>query len=238
MILEIAVFDVESAILAEKAGADRIELCVSYTEGGISPSYGSIKWAAENIKIPVFVMIRPRGGQFIYSHEEIQIMKNDIAFCRDCGIDGVVFGILDQYGNVDVNNCKALIENAGDMQLTFHRAFDRTANPNKAIEDIVSCGFNRILTSGQKNTAEQGIENILQYLEVSKNRIIIMPGSGISEKNLAEIHLQLNANEYHASALIKNSINSGKNLSGLGNDESDYIVSFEKIKKMVEIAGK
>lgn len=239
MILEIAVFDIEGAIVAEKAGANRIELCVSYSEGGISPSHGSIKWAAENIKIPVFVMIRPRGGSFIYTEEEIEIMKNDIAFCRDIGVDGVVFGILDDSGNVHVKNCTALIETAGNMQLTFHRAFDRVVNPIQAIEDIISCGFHRILTSGQENTAEQGIENIKQYIKTADDRIIIMPGSGINENNLLEIHRQLDLEEYHASVLARNTESAEVNsLKGLGAMIPEMTNSWEKIVAMQDLIKK
>lgn len=236
MILEIPVFDIQSAIIAQDAGAHRLELCSSISEGGITPSYGTILWAKEHLKIPFYVMIRPKGGGFVYTDAEIQIMKKDIEFCREIGVEGVVFGILNSENIVDTQNCKNLIKVADGMQLTFHRAFDRTDNPISALEDIIDCGFHRILTSGQKDTAPQGADLIAELVKIASNRIIIMPGSGVDENNLFNLHKTCNTNEYHSSAKIK--VNKHLNevsMSSTNNNTTEWSVSPEKIKKMLEI---
>lgn len=238
MFLEVPVFDIESARIAQNAGAHRIELCSSMADGGITPSYGTILKAREILNIPVFVMIRPRGGNFTYSINEIEIMHSDIAFCRQTGIDGVVFGVLTKDGQVDQSVCKQLIQGAGNMQCTFHRAFDRTIDPLHALEDIVDCGFHRILTSGQKNTAPEGIELIAKLVKVAAGRIIIMPGSGVNEMNLQHLHQVCKAQEYHSSAKIQVLDNkSSKSFSSnqLSIDEQ-WTVSPEKVRTMLRIA--
>ncbi len=236
MILEIPVFDIQGAIDAENAGAHRIELCSSMSEGGITPSYGTILWAKQHLKIPIFVMIRPRGGDFEYSNEEIQIMKMDIEFCKNVVVDGVVFGILNSKNSVDTEKCKQLLEVAEGMQTTFHRAFDRSNYPFKALEDIISCGFDRILTSGQKDTALQGANLIAEIIKKADNKIIIMPGSGVDETNLSDLHKICGANEYHSSAKTKLiSDNTKISMSSTRQNSSKWIVSEEKIKRMLEI---
>ncbi len=237
MKIEIAVFDIEGAKIAQNAGAHRIEFCSSINEGGVSPSYGTIMWAKENLNLPVFVMIRPRGGNFVYSKDEISIMKKDVEFCKSIGVDGVVFGILEKDNNVDIPNCKQIIKCAGDMQLTFHRAFDRAANPKKALEEIIDLGFHRILTSGQKNTAPEGVELISDLVKIAGNRIIILPGSGVDESNLKDLHANCNAKEYHSSAKIL--VNSNKNSIPLSNNLDSlnvWSVSDLKVRKMISIA--
>ncbi len=236
MILEIPVFDIESAIIAKDAGAHRLELCSSISEGGITPSHGTILWAKEHLKIPFYVMIRPRGGGFVYSDAELQIMKKDIEFCREIGVEGVVLGILNSENFVDTQNCKNLIKVADGMQLTFHRAFDRTDNPFSALEDIIDCGFHRILTSGLKETAPQGADLIAELVKIASNRIIMMPGSGVDENNLVNLHKTCNAQEYHSSAKIKiNKNHHTVNMSSTNNNSAEWSVSPEKIKKMLEI---
>ncbi len=236
MLLEVPVFDIQSALKAQNAGAHRIELCASMADGGITPSQGMILKAKELLKIPFYVMIRPRGGNFTYSDEEISIMHSDIEFCRELGIEGIVFGVLTSEGNVDMSSCKVLIEIAGSMQLTFHRAFDRSADPFKALEDIIECGFHRILTSGQKETAHEGANLITELNKRAARRIIIMPGSGVNETNLKVLHEQCNCREYHSSAKIKIP---NSNARPLPSDEPErWTIDKEKIRKMLEVMKK
>lgn len=236
MILEIPVFDIHSAIITQNVGAHRLELCSSISEGGITPSHGTILWAKQHLTIPFFVMIRPRGGGFVYSDEEIQIMKNDIEFCREVGVDGVVFGILKDDGTVDKEKCRLLLQVSKNMQATFHRAFDRSSNPFMALEDIIQCGFKRILTSGLKETAPQGADLIAELVKTAGNRIIIMPGSGVDENNLLNLHNKCNAQEYHSSAKISiNRQSHAVNMSSTNQNSIEWSVSAEKIKKMLEI---
>lgn len=198
--LEIAVFNIESAILAVKAGADRIELCENPQEGGTTASYGTLKLVKKLINIPVFPIIRPRGGDFLYSNNEFEIMKTDVVLCKRAGFEGIVLGILDKKGAVDVDRLAQLVSLAFPMEVTFHRAFDRVADPVKAMDDIIECGCRRILTSGQKPDAEKGKILIKQLVQKSDGRIIIMPGSGIRSNNIRLIADYTEATELHSSA--------------------------------------
>ncbi|MDD5361917.1 MAG: copper homeostasis protein CutC [Ignavibacteria bacterium] len=204
---EIACFDYESAVLADKAGADRIELCHDKSAGGVTPSRDVISKAKNNIKIPVNVIIRPGGGVFCYSDSEFELMKEDIIYCKSIGINGVVFGILSQYHSIDVERNKVLVELAKPMQTTFHRAFDHSIEQLKGLEDIISCGFNRILTSGCKENAAKGAAWISELIKMAGKRIIIMPGGGIRKENITYIYNSTNAFEFHSSSTeIINSI--------------------------------
>lgn len=236
MLLEVPVFDVNSALIAQNAGAHRIELCSSMSDGGITPSHGMILWTKQNLHIPFFVMIRPKGGNFIYSREEIEIMLNDITFCRHIGIEGIVTGALTEQGLVNKTACSMLVEAAGNMQLTFHRAFDRTNDPFVALENIIECGFHRILTSGQKETAPEGVKLIAELNIQAAGRIIIMPGSGVNEMNLQELHEQCNCREYHSSAKIKTFVNAHNPLPA--DSLEVWTVSEEKILKMLDVLKK
>ena len=198
--LEVIAFDIESCIIAEQSGANRIELCDNQADGGTTPSYGFIKQAREKVKIELFPIIRPRGGDFLYSDEEFEMMKNDIDICKQLGCDGIVTGILKSDGTVDKDRMKVLVNIAYPMSVTFHRAFDRTKDPFQAMEDIIEIGCERILTSGQKSTAMEGIELISELIIKAENRIIIMPGSGIKSDNIIEIAQRSNAIEFHSSA--------------------------------------
>ena len=231
MLLEIPVFDIDSALNAQKAGAHRIELCASMADGGITPSYGMILQAKQMLHIPFYVMIRPRGGNFTYSEEEFHIMLKDIEFCRSNAVDGVVSGILTSEGKVDKNACKELIQAAGTMQFTFHRAFDRTTEAFEALEDIIECGFHRILTSGQKETAIEGASLIAELNKKAAGRITIMPGSGVTEDNLYELHSICQCTEYHSSAKTKTPISYAHPLPS--DVQSVWTVSHEKIEQML-----
>jgi len=233
MLLEVPVFDFQSALIAQQAGAHRIELCASMADGGITPSHGMILKAKELLTIPFFVMIRPRGGNFTYSDEEISIMLNDIEFCRKHGIEGIVTGVLTTKGTIDIPVCKALIEAASDMQLTFHRAFDRSADPFEAMEEIIECGFHRILTSGQKETAPEGVKLISELNIQADGRIIIMPGSGVNEMNLQELHRQCYCSEYHSSAKIKIPNSYARPLPS--DEPARWTVDQGKIQQMLEV---
>jgi copper homeostasis protein len=200
MILEIACFNLESALIAQRAGADRIELCDDYSCGGVTPSFETIVEARKKISIPLFVMIHPRVGPYMYSHEEIGVMKKQILFCKEHGIDGVVFGILDEHNNVDKILCAELVTIAHPMKVTFHRAFDIVSHPLTAMEDIIECGFNRILTSGQKRTALEGSDLISFLIKKSNGQITILPGGGIRSNNIDKVK-KTGAIEFHSAAL-------------------------------------
>ncbi len=199
IVTEVVVFTVESAIAAQKGGAHRVELCDNMAEGGTTPSIGAIILARKNLHIDLNVMIRPRGSDFLYSDLEFEMMKADIEFCKTSGVDGVVFGILKQDGSVDKARCKQLVDIAKPMTVTFHRAFDMANNPLQSLEDIIDCGFDRILTSGQESTAIAGAELISELVEKANNRIIIMPGGGVRSSNICELIEKTGSREFHTS---------------------------------------
>lgn len=198
--LEVIAFNFESCLLAQQSGAHRIELCDNPGEGGTTPSIGMIKAAREKINIELFPIIRPRGGDFLYSDDEFDIMKEDILQCKKIGCDGIVIGLLHADGSIDKTRTSQLVNLAYPMSVTFHRAFDRTNDPFKAMEDIIECGCERILTSGQQPTASEGIELITTLIKQADERIIIMPGSGLRSDNITSIAKQSGAVEFHSSA--------------------------------------
>lgn len=204
--LEICAASLASCIAAEEGGADRIELCDNLLEGGTTPSYATIALAREKVKIALYPIIRPRGGDFLYDDMEFAIMQKDIALCKDLGCDGVVIGLLTADGKVDKVRTRALVELAWPMGVTFHRAFDMTDNAFQALEDIIETGCERILTSGQRNTAPEGTELIQQLVEKAAGRIAIMAGSGVRAGNVAALAAATKAQEYHTTA--KDYINS------------------------------
>jgi copper homeostasis protein len=222
-------------MIAQAAGAHRIELCDNPFEGGTTASYGFIKTARENLSIELYPIIRPRGGDFLYSEIEFEVMKADIENCKSLGCDGVVIGILNADGTVDKKRCKQLVEIAHPMKVTFHRAFDRTNDPFKAMEDIISIGCERILTSGQKNLAIDGEELLNKLVKQSNNRIIIMPGSGVNSDNIEILVKNTNATEFHTSA--RTFINSKMEFINESMDEQLTSVSAmsDEIKKIIEI---
>lgn len=199
-LLEIAANSLESAIVAEAGGADRIELFSAYSEGGITPSLATIQLSKERLKIPVYVMIRPRGGNFLYSDLEFEIMKRDIEICKQHHCEGVVFGILNNDATVDKKRNKELVTLASPMKCTFHRAFDECSHLEISLEDVIVCGFERILTSGGKENCLEGIEIISRLVQQAGSRIIVMPGAGINPDNIETIVQKSLAKEFHASA--------------------------------------
>lgn len=198
---EVCANSVESCLAAQDGGADRVELCAGIPEGGTTPSYGEIKVARRLLSSTLLhVIIRPRGGDFLYSALEMERMKEDILMCKELGVDGVVFGCLTAEGNIDMEKNAMLIECAKGMSVTFHRAFDRTKAPLAAMEDIISLGCNRILTSGQQSKAIDGTPLLAQLQKQAEDRIIILAGSGVTEDNIAQIYKETGINEYHFSA--------------------------------------
>jgi copper homeostasis protein len=200
IILEVCTFTLESALIAEKAGADRIELCENYFEGGTTPSYENIELAKSKLNIPINVMIRPRGGDFLYSDAEFKIMKQDIEKCKSIGVNGVVFGILNTDSSVDEKRCRELVELAKPLAVTFHRAFDHVKEPFVALDAIIACGFDRILTSGLELNAVKGASLLAKLIEKAKDSINIMPGGGVRDDNIAGLMKMTKAKEYHTSA--------------------------------------
>ena len=198
--LEICTNSALSCLEAQKGGAYRVELCAAIPEGGTTPSYGEIVVARELIDIKLNVIIRPRAGDFLYSEIEHKAMLEDIKMAKELGADGVVFGVLTEDGDVDMVRNRELLDAAEGMDVTFHRAFDVTRDPLKSLEDIIELGFKRILTSGQQNKAEDGLPLIKELVEKAGDRIIIMPGSGVTEDNIAHIAAVTGASELHLSA--------------------------------------
>lgn len=194
--VEVCAFSLESCLAAEKGGANRIELCGSMYEGGITPSAGLIRIAKQRVSIEIHAMIRPRGGDFCYSDDEIYVMQADIRMAKELGCEGIIIGILQPNGRVNIAQTKALVALAKPMQVTFHRAIDMTSDCEEALEDIIETGCNRVLTSGQKNTAMAGIENIKNLVEQANGRIEIMAGSGVNADN-AKMLLYTGVNALH-----------------------------------------
>jgi len=198
--IEIVVYNIESAMNAQKGGADRIELCDNPAEGGTTPSFGVMEIVRQSVTMDVYAMIRPRGGDFVYSAYEYHAMKRDIEMCKRASLDGVVFGILKSDGSLDKDRCRKLIETARPMNVTCHRAFDVTRDPFEALEDCIEVGFDRILTSGQVQTAMEGMNLIKELVTKAGIRISIMPGSGIHKGNAKHILESTGATEIHFSA--------------------------------------
>lgn len=198
---EVCANSVESCLAAQAGGANRVELCTGIPEGGTTPSYGDIAVARELLKeTRLHVIIRPRGGDFLYSPIEQRIMLKDIDLARKLGADGVVFGCLTAEGDVDLPLMRQLMEAAEDMSVTFHRAFDVCRNPQQALEDIIGLGCHRILTSGQQPTAEQGIPLLKNLQQQADGRIILLAGCGVNESNIARIAQETGIHEFHFSA--------------------------------------
>ncbi|ANF49401.1 copper homeostasis protein [Chryseobacterium glaciei] len=203
--IEIACFNPESAIIAFENGADRIELCDGLSEGGTTPNFEIIKQLRDKINIPIFVMIRPRGGDFTYSDAEFEQMKSELIQMKSLNVDGFVFGILDENDEVNMEQNKALIELANPLPCTFHRAFDRAKNLENSLEKVIDCGFKTILTSGQKPNVSEGKENLKKLVELSNGRIEILVGGGLRSTNIEEIRGITKAEYFHSSAITDGS---------------------------------
>jgi len=225
ILIEVAAFTPNAAIAACEAGANRIELCSGYAEGGLSPSIATIAWVKENVPLPVHVMVRPRIGDFVYNPAEKQIMLRDIAYCRQQGVEGIVAGAL--LANAEIDECftKELVQAAHPMQVTFHRAFDLCPNPDKALNVLLKCRVHRVLTSGGEKSCVEGLQTIKRLLEKAAGKIIIMPGGGINPGNIYEILALDGISEIHLSGkrLVQSKMNQNSGISLTSSGEvNDY----------------
>lgn len=204
--LEIACFNLQSAIIAQENGADRVELCAEMKEGGTTPDFEIIEAARKELTIKLNVMIRPRGGDFVYSDAEFERMKIQMEQFKKLKVDGFVFGILKEDGSVNLQQNRELVILAHPLPCTFHRAFDVVKNVFESLESVIECGFKTILTSGQEKNVVEGIDVIAELVEKANNRISIMPGGGLRSTNIKLLKEKTKANFYHSSAIIDNGV--------------------------------
>ncbi len=197
-LLEITVESVDAALAAERGGADRIELCADLRCGGLTPTPETMRNARAALRLPIFTMVRPRAGSFVYTHDEISLMKSQIAQARHLRMDGIVFGLLREDSSVDASLLKTLVAFAAPLPVTFHRAFDETPDLFEALEDVISAGATRILTSGGASKALQALDTLAKLVEMAGQRIIIVPGSGIHPGNFVVVRQAVDAREYHS----------------------------------------
>ncbi|MBC8986379.1 copper homeostasis protein CutC [Pedobacter sp. N36a] len=240
--MEVCANSLSSALAAQEGGAVRVEFCDNLPEGGTTPSYAQLKLAKELLHILVYPIIRPRGGDFLYSDLEFSIMKEDIKICKSLNCDGVVIGILHADGSIDKTRCAELIELAKPMKVTFHRAFDMCNDLEQGLEDLIELGFERVLTSGAAASALAGAEQIKALIKQAAGRISIMPGAGVKTANIAEIIRITGAQEFHASA--KHAVKSemefrNPNLSmGTSEDEFSYdLTNAQTVKNLIQLAN-
>lgn len=201
--LEVAADSVASALNAEKGGAKRLELCENLAQGGVTPSGGKLRMVKEKVGIPVYVLIRPRKGDFLYSQEEVDVMLHDIKICRDLGMDGIVCGALKKDGEIDVELTSRFLEAAGGLDFTFHRAFDLCRDPFAAIDQLIQMGVSRILTSGQCPTAPLGVVNIREYIRHASGKISFMAGGGVRPESVAPLLSIPELLEFHTSGSLE-----------------------------------
>lgn len=232
-IFEVCAFNIQSAIIAERAGAARVELCDNPIEGGTTPSYGTIKATREKISILLYPILRPRSGNYFYNRDEYDIIRHDIQICRELGCDGISVGAQTIDSEIDTEMLKRIVEWAGPMGVTCNRAFDCAPDPFKALEDIISCGCERILTSGQKSAAPDAGELLGKLVEQAGDRIIIMPGAGIKSSNIRKLMNESGAKEFHGSARIV----APNPVTYINSEVSDYgnlyIADEEEVKRIV-----
>lgn len=234
-ILEVCAFHIESCIIAEAQGAARVELCDNPIEGGTTPSYGTIKQTREKISIKLYPILRPRSGNYFYTNDEFEILKHDIKICRELDCDGISVGIQTIDAEIDKERFKQIVELAGPMGVTCNRVFDCAPDPFKALEDIIECGCERILTSGQKSAAPDAGDLLGQLVKAAGDRIIIMPGAGVKSSNIAKLKAESGATEFHSSArIIKENP-----VTFLNPEVSDYgnvfICDADEVRKMVKL---
>ena len=236
LLFEICAPNIQSALAAQEAGAQRIELCSSLDQGGVTPSYGLIKAAVRHLQIPVNVLIRPREGDFCYSETELEVMMADIAFCRDNGVHGVVIGALTPERQLDLPKLQAMKAVAGEMELVHHRAFDFSASPEEALEQLIDAGFCRVLSSGQSDTALEGLPVLRQLITQAGNRISVMPGAGINQHNIRQMVQESGAYEYHFTGKVR--VNPPGNNAIKGLDASYWQSDVDGIRQVIDAAGK
>jgi copper homeostasis protein len=242
--LEICAHTITSALVAQEGGADRIELCAAIEVGGITPSPSTLLEARRLLKIEICVLVRPRSGDFCYSDVEFEVLKKDILFCKQNGMDGVVVGVLKPNQELDIERMTELVKLARPMQIACHRAFDQTPDGMKAMEQLISMGYDRILTSGQKNSVEEGKMYLKQLVEAATGRISIMPGNGVTVQNTAEILKTTGAKTIHMTAkglvIGKEAESEGGFSFNMKNALANnyYETDLAQVKKVVEILGK
>lgn len=244
VIVEACVDSVESAVAAERGGAHRLELCDALFDGGTTPSAGMIAACREAVSIPVFVIVRPRGGGFVYGESELDVMRRDVVVARSLGIDGVVIGALGPDGTVAVDQVKTLVEAAGDRAVTFHRAFDFTPDRGVALETLIATGVTRVLTSGGAPTAREGIPELASLVRQAGDRAVIMAGGGVRDENVREIVNATGVREVHV-RLTRLTRGSGpapragvKVRKALPEDEAAWEVTDEaRVRRFVEVAS-
>ena len=232
-IFEVCAFNIQSAIIAESAGAARVELCDNPVEGGTTPSYGTIRQTREKISILLYPIIRPRSGNYLYDDNEFEIIRQDILMCKELGCNGISVGVQKIDGEIDIALLKQIVEWAYPMGVTCNRAFDATPDPFKALEDIITAGCERVLTSGQKTAAPEAGEILHQLVQQAGDRIIIMPGAGIKSTNIEKLMQQSGAKEYHGSArkaIANPMIFANPLVTDFGNV---YIADKEEVRKII-----
>lgn len=240
--MEVCANSLQSALAAQEGGAIRVELCDNLSEGGTTPSYAQIAMAKKMLSIQVCPIIRPRGGDFLYTDLEFQLMKTDVKVCRELGCDGVVLGILKHDGSIDKERCEELIALAGNMNVAFHRAFDLSNNLPEALEDIIELGFIRLLSSGGESSALKGAEMLKKLILQAKDRISIMPGAGINVSNINSLIRQTGAKEFHASAskIINSEMQFRNTNLHMGATKDDYSYSLtcsNVVKQLIALAN-
>jgi len=218
--LEVCAYNIQSCRIAKQAGAKRIELCADPAAGGVTPSYGTIQYVLEQISIPAYIMLRPRGGNFVYDADELAIMYRDIHILKELGCPGIATGVLLPDGRIDTQQMKRITELAYPMGVTCHKAFDRTPDAAQALEDVIATGCERILTSGLMPNAMEGANILHSLVQQAAGRIVIMPGGGVRSTNIAQLRQITGAAEYHS--------------SGITNTDYLYIASAAEIKAMAQ----
>lgn len=241
-LLEVCVDSLDGARAALRAGAQRIELCAELPVGGLTPSVGMIELASA-LNATVMVMVRPRSGDFAYSDADFEVMQRDVRRCVAAGVHGVVLGILTETGDVDAARTRALVECARPLEVTFHRAFDMTRDGDAALDALLELGVDRVLTSGQCAAASAGAEAIARWVRRAGDRLVVMPGGGITEENLAELVRVTGASEFHASARVRvpspmTHRNARCAMGARGDDEyARQVTSEDRVRELVKILG-
>jgi copper homeostasis protein len=236
--LEVCAFTIQSCLIAERAGAIRVELCDNPVEGGTTPSYGTIKTVREKTGIKLYPIIRPRPGNYLYDEEEFEIMRKDILLCKELGCDGISVGVGTIDAEIDVDRMKQLVEWAYPMGVTCNRVFDGTPDPFKSLEELIECGCERVLTSGQKSAAPEAAPLLAQLVQKAGDRIVIMPGAGVKSENIVQLKNTCGAKEYHSSAR-RAMPNPLTYINTLVSDYGQvYIADEREVEKMVALLAK
>lgn len=235
MLLEVCAFNLQSSIIAEKVGAKRVELCENPADGGTTPSYGTIKQTREKIGISLYPIVRPRGGNYFFDEDEFAIIKQDILLCKQLGCDGISTGVSKGNGEIDTERLKRMVEWAYPMGVTCHRVFDATPDPRQALEDIITCGCERVLTSGQQPSAPEGINLLAELVLQADGRITIMPGAGVRSSNIETLVNGTSATEFHTSARMKAPDPVTFRNPAILDATDWYIANEEELRKIMEV---